>query len=122
MSFGMSLLGTPYVAASSSKNGFDCLGFCLLCFNHIKIQMPRSYPEFKNFGTEMPIDSVKKGDVLLFLCLTKKVIGHIVIFTNPKGMGNYFIHSCADREIKVIVTGLKKPGYTRRFVKAIRIL
>ncbi|MFE3847605.1 hypothetical protein ACFX5D_06460 [Flavobacterium sp. LB3P45] len=84
--------------------------------------MPRSYSEFKNFGKEMPIDSVKIGDVLLFLCLTRNVIGHIVIFTNPNGMGNDFIHSCADCEIKVIVTSLKKPGYTRRFVKAIRIL
>ena len=120
--FGMSLLGTPYVAAGSSKKGFDCSGFVYFVFNHFKIQVPRSSSEFKNFGKEIPISSVKKGDILLFLSPTRNVIGHLGIVTNPKGMESDFIHSSSGREMKVIVTSLKKPGYTRRFVKAIRVL
>jgi cell wall-associated NlpC family hydrolase len=122
VNFGMSLLGTPYVAAGSSKNGLDCSGFVYYVFNHFKIQVPRSSSEFKNFGKEIPIASVKKGDILLFLSPTRNVIGHIGIVTNPKGMESDFIHSSSGREMKVIVTSLKKPGYTRRFVKAIRVL
>jgi cell wall-associated NlpC family hydrolase len=120
--YGMSLLGTPYVAAGCSKNGFDCSGFVYYVFNHFKIQVPRSSSEFKNFGKEIPIATVKKGDILLFLSPTRNVIGHIGIVTNPNGMESDFIHSTSGREMKVIVTSLKKPGYTRRFVKAIRVL
>jgi cell wall-associated NlpC family hydrolase len=122
VSFGMGLLGTPYVTAGSSKKGFDCSGFVYFVFNHFKIQVPRSSSEFKNFGKEIPIASVKKGDILLFLSPTRNVIGHIGIVTNPNGMESDFIHSSSGREMKVIVTSLKKPGYTRRFVKAIRVL
>ena len=120
--FGISLLGTPYVAAGSGKNGFDCSGFVYFVYNHFKIQVPRSSSEFKNFGKEIPIGSVKKGDILLFLSPTRNVIGHLGIVTNPKGMESDFIHSTSGREMKVVITSLKKSGYTRRFVKAIRVL
>lgn len=122
VNFGMGLLGTPYIAAGCSKNGFDCSGFVFYVFNNFKIKVPRSSSQFKNFGKEIPIADVKKGDILLFLSPTRNVIGHIGIVSNPKGMDSDFIHSSSGREMKVIITSLKKPGYTRRFVKAIRVL
>ena len=122
VSFGMGLLGTPYVTAGHSKKGFDCSGFVYFVFNYFEIKVPRSSSQFKNFGKEIPISDVRKGDVLLFLSPTRNAIGHLGIVTNPKGMESDFIHSSSGREMKVIVTSLKKPGYLRRFVKAIRIL
>ena len=122
VNFGMGLLGTPYVAAGCSKNGFDCSGFVYYVYNNFKIKVPRSSSQFKNFGEEIPISDVKKGDILLFLSPTRNVIGHLGIVTNPKGMESDFIHSTSGREMKVVITSLKKPGYTRRFVKAIRVL
>ena len=122
VSYGMGLLGTPYVTAGHSKKGFDCSGFVYFVFNYFKIQVPRSSLQFKNFGKEIPIADVKKGDILLFLSPTRNVIGHLGMVTNPKGMESDFIHSSSGCEMKVIVTSLKKPGYLRRFVKAIRIL
>ncbi|MBG6187433.1 C40 family peptidase [Flavobacterium sp. CAN_S2] len=122
VNFGMGLLGTPYVAAGCSKNGFDCSGFVYYVYNNFKIKVPRSSSQFKNFGKEIPISDVKKGDILLFLSPTRNVIGHLGIVTNPKGMESDFIHSTSGREMKVVITSLKKPGYTRRFVKAIRVL
>ncbi len=122
VSFGMKLLGTPYVTAGSGKNGFDCSGFVYYVFKHFEIQVPRSSSQFKNFGIEIPIDSVRKGDILVFLSPTRNVIGHVGIVTNPKGKESDFIHATSGRERKVIVTSLKKEGYTRRFVKAVRVL
>lgn len=122
VSYGMGLLGTPYVTAGHSKKGFDCSGFVYFVFNYFEIKVPRSSSQFKNFGKEIPISDVRKGDVLLFLSPTRNAIGHLGIVTNPKGMESDFIHSSSGREMKVIVTSLKKPGYLRRFVKAIRIL
>ena len=122
VSDGMGLLGTPYVTAGHSKKGFDCSGFVYFVFNYFEIKVPRSSSQFKNFGKEIPISDVRKGDVLLFLSPTRNAIGHLGIVTNPKGMESDFIHSSSGCEMKVIVTSLKKPGYLRRFVKAIRIL
>lgn len=122
VSYGMGLLGTPYVTAGHSKKGFDCSGFVYFVFNYFEIKVPRSSSQFKNFGKEIPISDVRKGDVLLFLSPTRNAIGHLGIVTNPKGMESDFIHSFSGCEMKVIVTSLKKPGYLRRFVKAIRIL
>ncbi|MDO9276660.1 MAG: C40 family peptidase [Lutibacter sp.] len=122
VSYGMELLGTPYVESGCSKDGFDCSGFVYYVFKHFKIQVPRSSSQFKDFGTEIPINSVRKGDILVFLSPTRNVIGHVGIVTNPKGMESDFIHASSGREMKVIVTNLKKEGYTRRFVKAIRVL
>lgn len=121
VSFGLGLLGTPYVAAGSGNGGFDCSGFVYFVFQHFKIPVPRSSSQFKNFGKEIPIDSVRKGDILLFLSPTRNAIGHLGIVTNPKGNESDFIHASSGREMKVIITSLKRPGYTRRFVKAIRV-
>ena len=122
VNFGMELLGTPYVEASSSKAGFDCSGFVYYVFKHHKIQVPRSSSQFKNFGKEISIENVKKGDILLFLSPTRNVIGHIGIVTNPNGKNSDFIHASSGREMKVIISSLKQEGYTRRFVKAIDVL
>lgn len=122
VNFGMGLLGVPYVGGGCSKAGFDCSGFVYFVYKHFEIQVPRSSSQFKDFGTEIPIDSVRKGDILVFLSPTRNVIGHVGIVTNPKGMESDFIHASSGREMKVIVTSLKKEGYTRRFVKAVRVL
>lgn len=122
VNFGMRLLGTPYVSVGTSKTGFDCSGFVYYVFQHYKISVPRSSPQFNNFGKEIPIDSVKKGDILVFLSPTRNVIGHVGIVTNPKGMESDFIHASSGSEMKVIVSSLKQKGYTRRFVKAVDVL
>jgi hypothetical protein len=122
VSFGMKFSGTPYVADGYSKNGFDCSGFVYFVYHHFKIQVPRSSSLFKYFGKEIPIDSVRNGDILVFLSPTRKVIGHVGIVTNPKGKESDFIHASSGSEMKVIITSLKKEGYNRRFIKAINVL
>jgi cell wall-associated NlpC family hydrolase len=122
VSFGMEYLGTPYRAGGNSKNGFDCSGFVSFVYNHFRIYTPRSSSQFQYFGKVIPIDSVRKGDILVFLSPTRKVVGHVGIVTNPKGKESDFIHASSGKEMKVIITSLKKEGYKRRFVKAIDVL
>ena len=122
VSYGMELLGTPYVTAGSDKNGFDCSGFIYYVFKHFKIDVPRSSLLYKDFGKEVSIENVKKGDVLMFLSPTSNVIGHLGIVTNPNGMESEFIHSTSGREMKVVISSLKVEGYKRRFVKAISVI
>lgn len=122
VAFALNFLGKPYVAAGCSEKGFDCSGFVYFVFKHFNIIVPRSSSQYKNFGKEIPIDSVKKGDVLVFLSPTRNEIGHLGIVTNPNGMESDFIHASSGGEMKVIPTSLKKAVYTRRFVKAVSVL
>ena len=122
VAYGMKYLGTPYVTAGCSENGFDCSGFVYFVFQHFDIKTPRSSASFEHFGREIPIDSVDKGDVLLFLSPTRNEIGHIGIVAKGNGMKSDFIHASSGREMKVIITPLSNEGYTRRFVKAVRVI
>ena len=122
VAYGMKFLGTPYLSAGCSKDGFDCSGFVYFVYKHFKIEVPRSSSEFDHFGTEIPLEKVQKGDILVFLSPTRNAIGHIGMVCNPKGKASDFIHASSGREMKVIITSLATEGYTRRFVKAVRIL
>ena len=122
VNFGMQFLGTPYVSGGCSKDGFDCSGYVYYVYQHFKIQVPRSSIEFNNFGIEIPIEEVRKGDILLFLSPTRNVIGHVGIVTNANGNESEFIHSSSGRTMKVVVSSLKTKGYSDRFVKAVNVL
>lgn len=120
--YGMKLLGTPYVIAGNGKKGFDCSGYIYFVFQHFDIEVPRSTAGYENFGTEIPVENVQKGDLLLFLSPTRDTIGHIGIVSNANGKKSDFIHATSGSDMKVVITNLSNEGYTRRFVKAIRVL
>ena len=122
VAFGKSFLGTPYVEAGCSAEGFDCSGFVYFVFKHFNIEVPRSSASYKNFGKEIPTEEVMKGDVLLFLSPTRNAIGHIGIVSNANGMKSDFLHSTSGREMQVVTTSLTNAGYKKRFVKAVCVL
>lgn len=113
--FGLGLLGTPYVSAGCSVDGFDCSGFVYYVFQHFEIDVPRSSADFENFGEEIPVVNVQKGDLLLFLSPTRNVIGHIGIVSNPQGLKSDFVHASSGRDMQVKISSLASAGYTRRF-------
>ena len=122
VAYGKEFLGTPYVAAGCSKDGFDCSGFVHFVYRHFNIDVPRSTAAFADYGREIPIEDIQKGDLLLFLSPTRNAIGHIGIATTANGRASDFIHASSGKEMKVIITNLSNAGYTRRFVKAVRVL
>ncbi len=121
-SFGSEFLGVPYVYGGNGTNGFDCSGFVYHVFKNFSIDVPRSTSQYEGVGMEISIDSVKKGDLLLFLSPTRNAIGHIGIVTNPNGMETEFIHASSGKEMEVIISSLKQPNYNRRFVKAVSVI
>jgi cell wall-associated NlpC family hydrolase len=120
--FGKDLLGIPYSYAGTSREGFDCSGFIYYVFKNFDITVPRSSSQFADFGEEVAIDQIQKGDILVFLSPTRDEIGHLGIVTNPKGMETEFIHASSGKEMQVMISSLKQPGYNRRFVKAVRVI
>lgn len=122
VNFGMTLLGKPYVYGACSKDAFDCSGFVYYVFQHFKIEIPRSSSQFNNFGKQVSIDSIRKGDILVFLSPTRNEIGHVGIVIQPKGMESEFIHASSGSEMKVIISNLQQEGNKKRFVKAVNVL
>ncbi len=120
--YGMELIDTPYVIAGSNTKGFDCSGYVYHVFRNFNIDVPRSTSEYGDFGKEIPVEEVEKGDLLLFLSPTRNAIGHIGIVSTANGANSEFIHASSGGAMKVIITSLSNDGYTRRFVKAVRVL
>jgi cell wall-associated NlpC family hydrolase len=125
IAFAKTQLGTNYCYATSDPNiGFDCSGFVYYVFNHFHIKVPRSSKEFKNFGLTIPLDSAKKGDVIVFTGTNAKYRspGHVgIIIENKEGLPT-FIHSSSGKKKGVIISDFNEsPYYKKRFIKVVRV-
>lgn len=113
-------LGKPYIYASYNPNkGFDCSGLLYYVFNKFNVIVPRSSKDYYKFGETISIDSVKKGDVLLF-----EKPGHVAIVVSKNETELLFIHSSSDKKhsgVKISNYYLFA-NYKKRFVKALRVL
>lgn len=123
MAFAEQQIGVPYQYASIDPNvGFDCSGFITYVFNHFRIAVPRSSIDFTNVGKAIPVESAKRGDIVLFTGTdsTEKFVGHMGLITENKDGQLKFIHSTSGKAYGVTITPLND-YYRSRFVKTIRI-
>ena len=122
VSFSETLVGTPYVYASTNPQvGFDCSGFITYVFNHFGIRVPRSSVDFTNVGTEIPVSDARRGDIILFSGTNpaERHVGHMgLVVSNSDTLR--FIHATSGKAMGVTVTPLST-YYLTRFVKTIRI-
>ncbi|MEO5642701.1 MAG: C40 family peptidase [Bacteroidia bacterium] len=125
VNYSKTFLGTPYVYACASSAGFDCSGFTWYVFNHYHIVVPRSSKDYKTFGTEIPIDQARKGDIIVFRGThpSDKSAGHVgIVITNP-GEPLQFIHSSSSKNHEgVVITDYKNSAYPGRFIKIVRVI
>ena len=123
VAFGKSLVGTPYLYASSDpQKGFDCSGFITYVFNHFGIAVPRSSVDFTNVGKEIPTAIARSGDLILFTGTdsTIRIVGHMgIVESNEKG-NLLFLHSTSGKAKSVVISPVKG-YYEARFVKVIRV-
>jgi cell wall-associated NlpC family hydrolase len=122
VNFAETLIGIPYRYGSTNPAvGFDCSGFITYVFNHFRIKVPRSSIDFTNVGKEIPIQSAKRGDIILFTGTdsTERFVGHMgIIVSNTDTLK--FIHSTSGKQYGVTITPLNK-YYQGRFVKTLRV-
>ena len=121
--FAETLVGVPYKYGSAIKEkGFDCSGFVSYVFNHFNVAVPRVSKDFTNAGTQVPLSTSKKGDLILFTGTdtTGWIVGHMgFIVSNDNGKIK-FIHSSSGKSIGVIISEMRG-YYAARFVKVIRV-
>lgn len=123
VAFGKSLVGTPYLYASSDPaKGFDCSGFITYVFNHFNIAVPRSSVDFTNVGLEIPREVAGTGDLILFTGTdsTTRIVGHMGIVESNEHGNLLFLYSTSGKAYGVTISPLKG-YYETRFVKVIRI-
>jgi len=123
VAFGKSLVGTPYLYASSDpENGFDCSGFITYVFNHFGIVVPRSSVDFTNVGIEIPKEFARPGDLILFTGTdsTIRIVGHMGIVESNETGNLLFLHSTSGKTYGVTISPLKG-YYEGRFEKVIRV-
>jgi cell wall-associated NlpC family hydrolase len=122
VNFAETLIGVPYRYGSTNPAvGFDCSGFITYVFNHFHIKVPRSSIDFTDVGKEIPLQSAKRGDIILFTGTdsTERFVGHMGIITSNTDTLR-FIHSTSGKQYGVTITPLNK-YYQGRFVKTLRV-
>jgi cell wall-associated NlpC family hydrolase len=125
ITFAKTLLGTPYIYASSNPSGFDCSGFVYYVFKHFNVDVSRSSYTIGDKGIEIDTTDARKGDIILFqgTDLTDPKIGHVGIIISEKGAPLEFIHaSSSTKHNGVVMTRLNEGHYKKRFIKVIRVI
>lgn len=123
MRFAETLLGTPYVWASSDPAvGFDCSGFITYVFTHFNISVPRSSVDFTDVGRTVDLPNARRGDFILFTGTDpqERNIGHMGLVVSNDAGGLRFIHATSGKAMGVTITPLTEQ-YLKRFVRVSRI-
>ena len=121
---GLKYLGTPYKYGAALKQTatFDCSSFMNFIYGQNGIALPRDSRQQSKQGTEIPLDQIRKGDMLFFTTPARKAktglqhIGHVAIYLGEnKVLQTYRVG------IGVTVTELDA-NWKGRIVKAKRII
>ncbi|MEM9983877.1 MAG: C40 family peptidase [Bacteroidota bacterium] len=122
LDYAKSLVGKPYRAGGSKPDrGFDCSGFVRHVYaTSMDLKLPRSSRGMAKFGTSVPLDEVKVGDLLFFTGSNAEsgTVGHVALVLDPSD-GIAMIHA-SSRGV-VIDQYQAMPYYLARFLQARRV-
>jgi cell wall-associated NlpC family hydrolase len=103
--FGMSFMGLHYYyTGKTPATGFDCSGFTSYIFGHFGIELSPASREQIFAGTRVPLDKVKKGDLLIFTGthVSVREPGHVgIVISNQGELPIRFVHSSSNGGVKI---------------------
>lgn len=115
-------IGYKYVSGGSTpEKGFDCSGFTSYIYSKFGVSLSRTAAGQRNQGTEIDINNIKVGDLLIFNNSLNSSVGHVGIYIG----NNQFIHASNPSAYPVggvKITSLSDSYYKQRFVCAKRVL
>lgn len=122
LAYGKSYLHTPYRRGGKTPKGFDCSGFTAFVFKRFGFSLGASSQSIAKETPSIDKKEMRTGDLVFFEGRKKNGrVGHVGIVTETKEDGTFrFIHSSTTKG--VIISHSNEEYYTRRFVKAGRII
>ncbi len=118
--FALKHEGVKYKFGGTTDKGMDCSGLVSTSFKQEEIILPRSSRDMANYGKEIPLENVKKGDLVFFAARNrKKIVDHVGLVTSVKNGNIQFIHSTTQRG--VIISSFSEEYWQRIFLKAATI-
>lgn len=104
-------LGTPYLENGKTPSGFDSAGFVYYSYeNSIQLNIPSTMNELANYGSEVPINELIIGDVVVY--------GDA---TTPTAVGIYVgnsevIRVVANDTVRIVTLSTEMPVTARRII------
>ena len=106
-------LGTPYVWAGSSPDGFDCSGFTSYVMSKNGSKLPRRAVDQYNDAKRVKARNAQKGDLVFFD--NGSGVSHVGIVVSEKGQPLMMIHSSSSKG--VIITDVSQSDYWSKRLK-----
>ncbi len=95
IAIGKKFIGRPYRSRVYNSWPLDCSGFAAYLYSLFGYDLPRAAPAQALLGKKVPMDSLKKGDLMFFKGRNSKShsVGHTAIFYKASHDTIYFLHS-----------------------------
>lgn len=104
ITYGKQYIGVPYKYGGKSPSGFDCSGFVHYIFEPWGYNLPYSSKGYGEYGQEVDISQVRKGDFALFRgrSTSSTGIGHVALVVDVDENGNvYILHATIHKGITI---------------------
>jgi probable lipoprotein NlpC len=113
-------LGTPYVYAGNTPQGFDCSGFIGYVYKENGFVLPRRSADIALMGDKISNQNIQKGDMLFFATSGGSQVSHIGIVSVVQNSGEInFIHASSSKG--VMVSSLNEPYWSNAYLFAKRL-
>ncbi|TXK52193.1 NlpC/P60 family protein [Pontibacter qinzhouensis] len=122
VTYALSLLGSPYLYAGMSEEGFDCSGFTTYVFEQSGIAIGRSSSLQAEEGVAVSREEARPGDLVIFTGTNKhdRTPGHVGIVISSPGDTISFVHSSSNGGVKI--SQVEGSGYDDRFLDLRRVM
>jgi len=122
INYGKLFLRTPYHYGSSGTSSFDCSGFTSHVYGNFGYNLPHSSASQAQKFDSVKRDELKTGDLVYFSGRRGSGrVGHVGIVVSAKENGEFeFIHAAVSTG--VTISNSAEAYYTRRFIKANRVI
>jgi len=122
VNYGKMFLNTPYHYGSPGSGSFDCSGFTSYVYRNFGYNLQHSSADQAQQFDSVDRGHLKTGDLVFFSGRARSSrVGHVGIVTKAKENGQFeFIHAAV--RSGVIISNSDEDYYTKRFVKANRVV